>query len=105
MRSHGVSMPFGGLLLIIWITVLVVSIVLVSVLNNAPELLRLWEVFYRIGSIIFGGGQVQNSWHGYKDFEVVSYCAMFSNHLLHYLWLLLHWPHEPLSFVYSSVLL
>ncbi|KAG6546492.1 hypothetical protein Mapa_012041 [Marchantia paleacea] len=57
-RSHGVSMPFGGLLLIMWITVLVVSIVLVNVLHDAPRLLRLWEVFYRIGSIIFGGGQV-----------------------------------------------
>ncbi|KAL3680672.1 hypothetical protein R1sor_023628 [Riccia sorocarpa] len=57
-RSHGFTMPAGGVLLLSWIIVLVVSIVLVNVLSHAPDPLRWWEVFYRIGSIIFGGGQV-----------------------------------------------
>lgn len=51
-------MPFGGILLALWLAVLIVSVVLVNVLDDPPRPLRWWEAFYRIGSIIFGGGQV-----------------------------------------------
>lgn len=57
-RSHGVNRVWGAILLAVWVAVLVVCIVLVSALKPAPLLLRWWEAFYRIGSIIYGGGQV-----------------------------------------------
>jgi hypothetical protein len=50
---------WGGLLLGLWVAVLVTVIVLVNALRGgAPLLLRWFEAFYRIGSIIYGGGQV-----------------------------------------------
>eukprot|EP00246_Nothoceros_aenigmaticus_P004312 TRINITY_DN15817_c0_g1_i1.p1 TRINITY_DN15817_c0_g1~~TRINITY_DN15817_c0_g1_i1.p1 ORF type:complete len:305 (+),score=24.01 TRINITY_DN15817_c0_g1_i1:28-915(+) len=57
-QSNGFSMPVGGGLLVLWVSTLLISIVLVNVLNDPPRPLRWWETFYRIGSIIFGGGQV-----------------------------------------------
>lgn len=57
-KTHGLNMWAGGILLGIWVAVLVVSIVLVNAIPNPPDLLRLWEAFYRTGSIIYGGGQV-----------------------------------------------
>jgi chromate transporter len=53
-----VNRVWGAILLAVWVAVLVVCIVLVSALKPAPLLLRWWEAFYRIGSIIYGGGQV-----------------------------------------------
>lgn len=58
MKSVGLSMTSGAVLLAIWAAVLIVSITAVHVLPNPDILLSMWEVFYRIGSIIYGGGQV-----------------------------------------------
>jgi len=57
-RSHGLSMFWGALLLFLWLAVLIVTVVLGSTLPNPPLPLKWWEVFYRTGSIIYGGGQV-----------------------------------------------
>eukprot|EP00775_Hariotina_reticulata_P008009 gene8009-8207_t len=57
-RSHGLSMFWGAMLLFLWVAVLIVTVVLGSTLNNVPLPLKWWEVFYRTGSIIYGGGQV-----------------------------------------------
>jgi hypothetical protein len=48
----------GGLTLALWVAVLIVSIAVVRSLPSPPLLLKWWEAFYRIGSIIYGGGQV-----------------------------------------------
>lgn len=42
----------------LWLTVLLVTVILGSTLANPPIALKWWEVFYRTGSIIYGGGQV-----------------------------------------------
>lgn len=53
------GMFVGGLLLAIWLSVLVVVVVLVALFGDSlPEPLQWFEVFYRTGSIIYGGGQV-----------------------------------------------
>jgi len=57
-RSHGLGRVSGGLLLGLWAAILVVTIVVVRTIPNPPVLFRWWEAFYRIGSIIYGGGQV-----------------------------------------------
>jgi chromate transporter len=57
-RSHGLNMFWGGLTIAVWLVVLIVTIVLASTLPGAPLPLKWWEVFYRTGSIIYGGGQV-----------------------------------------------
>lgn len=57
-RSHGLSRFWGAVLLAVWIVVLIVTIVLRNALPSPPLLLKWWEAFYRIGSIIYGGGQV-----------------------------------------------
>lgn len=58
-RSHGLSRLWGGLLLGLWVAVLGVTIGVVRGLASPPVLLKWWEAFYRIGSIIYGGGQVR----------------------------------------------
>eukprot|EP00878_Enallax_costatus_P038389 GHUV01043606.1.p1 GENE.GHUV01043606.1~~GHUV01043606.1.p1 ORF type:complete len:205 (+),score=11.55 GHUV01043606.1:184-798(+) len=57
-KSHGLNMWQGGLLMAIWLAVLLVTVILGSTLANPPITLKWWEVFYRTGSIIYGGGQV-----------------------------------------------
>uniref|UniRef100_A0A383W4R4 Chromate transporter n=1 Tax=Tetradesmus obliquus TaxID=3088 RepID=A0A383W4R4_TETOB len=57
-RSHGLNMVWGGITIAVWLIVLILTIVLASTLPNAPLPLKWWEVFYRTGSIIYGGGQV-----------------------------------------------
>mmetsp|Transcript_12783 Transcript_12783/g.19334 ORF Transcript_12783/g.19334 Transcript_12783/m.19334 type:complete len:477 (-) Transcript_12783:181-1611(-) len=57
-KRIGISVPVGILIWIVWAVVLVVSIVLVDVGDVENEYLHLFEKMYRIGSIIFGGGQV-----------------------------------------------
>jgi chromate transporter len=57
-RSHGVNVYWGCALLALWVIVLIVTVVLGSTLPNPPPPLLWWQVFYRTGSIIYGGGQV-----------------------------------------------
>jgi hypothetical protein len=60
MQSMGVTMWGGAALIAIWLGVLVLVITLANTLykDGPPGPLRWFEVFYRIGSIIYGGGQV-----------------------------------------------
>jgi chromate transporter len=58
-RSHGLSRLWGAALLALWVAVLIVSVVLANALKpNAPVLFKWWESFFRVGSVIYGGGQV-----------------------------------------------
>lgn len=58
----GINMWGGATLLVIWASILTVVLVLVRLLNYDHRVddtpLDWFEVFYRIGSIIYGGGQV-----------------------------------------------
>lgn len=56
--KHGFGMLGGAVLVVIWISVLVVTLVTRRASKNPSLLLQWWEVFYRTGSIIYGGGQV-----------------------------------------------
>jgi chromate transporter len=58
-RSHGLSPLVGAAVLAAWICALIATVVAVAVLpGGGPFLLQLWNVFFRTGSIIYGGGQV-----------------------------------------------
>ena len=46
------------MLLALWLVVLIVTVVLGTSLSSPPPPLQWWQVFYRTGSIIYGGGQV-----------------------------------------------
>mmetsp|Transcript_7970 Transcript_7970/g.11372 ORF Transcript_7970/g.11372 Transcript_7970/m.11372 type:complete len:463 (+) Transcript_7970:105-1493(+) len=56
MKRIGIPLWIGGLIFLVWVAVLVTAIVLVDVVDNTY--LQIFEVMYRTGSIIFGGGQV-----------------------------------------------
>lgn len=61
-KSLGVNMFTGAILIAIWLAVLIVVLVLVRTLDYDHRVdataLDWFEVFYRTGSIIYGGGQV-----------------------------------------------
>jgi hypothetical protein len=57
-RSHGLNIWTGSVLLAVWLAVLIVTVVLGTSLTSPPPPLQWWQVFYRTGSIIYGGGQV-----------------------------------------------
>jgi chromate transporter len=54
----GIPLPVGGMIFAIWAGVLVLVIVLKDVAELESVYLDIFETMYRIGSIIFGGGQV-----------------------------------------------
>jgi len=56
--SHGLNIWTGSVLLATWLAVLIVTVVLGTSLSSPPPPLQWWQVFYRTGSIIYGGGQV-----------------------------------------------
>mmetsp|Transcript_5522 Transcript_5522/g.8426 ORF Transcript_5522/g.8426 Transcript_5522/m.8426 type:complete len:476 (-) Transcript_5522:163-1590(-) len=58
MKRIGIPLWVGGLIFLVWAAVLVLVIVLVDVAEVENDYLNIFEVMYRIGSIIFGGGQV-----------------------------------------------
>jgi len=58
MKRIGIPLWVGGLIFLIWAAVLVACIVLVDVYHVDNVYLEIFEKMYRIGSIIFGGGQV-----------------------------------------------
>ena len=58
MKRIGIPLWVGALIFLVWLGVLVLVIVLVDVAKLDNEYLRIFETMYRIGSIIFGGGQV-----------------------------------------------
>jgi chromate transporter len=57
-KRIGIPLWVGGLIFVLWAFVLVMSIVLVDVVEVDNVYLEIFETMYRIGSIIFGGGQV-----------------------------------------------
>jgi len=58
MKRIGIPLWVGALIFAVWLGVLIMTIVLVDVVKVENEYLEVFEVMYRIGSIIFGGGQV-----------------------------------------------
>ena len=56
MRRIGIPVWMGFVIWVTWLVVLILSIILVDTVDN--DYLSLFEVMYRNGSIIFGGGQV-----------------------------------------------
>ena len=57
MRRIGIPVWMGGVIWVVWLAVLIFSIVIVD-LGDPNDYFKLFEVMYRNGSIIFGGGQV-----------------------------------------------
>jgi chromate transporter len=58
MKRIGIPLWVGGLIFLVWVIVLVIVVVLVDVYEIENQYLEIFETMYRIGSIIFGGGQV-----------------------------------------------
>lgn len=48
-KSHGLKIWSGSVLLAVWLAVLIVTVVLGSTLANPPPPLLWWQVFYRTG--------------------------------------------------------
>ncbi len=58
-QSIGVGRWLGRFLILLWIVMLAASIAIRhSTSNGSHKVFYWWETFYRIGSLIFGGGQV-----------------------------------------------
>lgn len=67
-KRIGIPLWVGGMIFLVWAGVLVLCILLVDVYEVENDYLSIFEVMYRVGSIIFGGGQVvlpllQVSWN------------------------------------------
>jgi chromate transporter len=58
LKRIGIPLWVGAIFFVLWIIGLVASIVLVRAVNIDSEYLTIFETMYRIGSIIYGGGQV-----------------------------------------------
>lgn len=58
MKRIGIPLWMGGFLFLVWLSVLVLVICLADVAKVDNVYLEIFETMYRIGSIIFGGGQV-----------------------------------------------
>lgn len=60
MLLSGIGIPLwvGALLFVVWAGILALVICLVKVANIKSDYLEIFELMYRVGSIIFGGGQV-----------------------------------------------
>jgi chromate transporter len=58
MKRIGIPLWMGGFFFFVWLAVLILVICLVDVAKVDNVYLEIFETMYRIGSIIFGGGQV-----------------------------------------------
>jgi len=58
MKRIGIPLWVGTLMLAIWVGILVLCIIMVDVVEVDNVYLKMFEVMYRIGGIIYGGGQV-----------------------------------------------
>jgi chromate transporter len=58
MRRIGIPLWAGALVFVVWVVVLVGTIVVNNVRKGENAYLEIFEVMYRVGSLIFGGGQV-----------------------------------------------
>lgn len=62
--SVGVGRRLGSVLVLMWLVILVASAaVRQSTSYSSHKVFHWWETFYRIGSLIFGGGQVQQPYY------------------------------------------
>lgn len=57
-RRIGIPLPVGAAIFFIWLGILIIVIVLNNRTDINDKNLEIFSVMYRIGSIIFGGGQV-----------------------------------------------
>jgi chromate transporter len=57
-KRIGIPLWVGACIFVSWLVILLVSILLVNVTDITSVYLEIFETMYRIGSIIFGGGQV-----------------------------------------------
>lgn len=57
-KRIGIPIYVGFFILLIWAAVLTLSICLVRLTDNDNVYLEIFEVMFRVGSLIFGGGQV-----------------------------------------------
>ncbi len=57
-KRIGIPLWVGAIIFCVYLGVLVLAIVLADVAKIENEYLEIFEIMYRIGSIIFGGGQV-----------------------------------------------
>jgi len=73
-KRIGIPLFVGALVFLIWLGVLVLVILLVQVADIKNQYLEIFETMYRIGSIIFGGGQVVVS---YPDVDAVTRYTFF----------------------------
>lgn len=58
MKRIGIPLWMGAFIIFAWLAILIMCIIAKDVLGNTNPYLEIFEVMYRIGSIIFGGGQV-----------------------------------------------
>jgi chromate transporter len=58
MKRIGISIWSGIIMFLLWAAVLIIVILLVNVAKIKNAYLTIFEVTYRLGSLIFGGGQV-----------------------------------------------
>ena len=58
MKRIGIPLWAGGFFFFLWAAILVLTIILRDVAEVENNYLDIFEVMYRIGSLIFGGGQV-----------------------------------------------
>lgn len=58
MKRIGIPLWMGAIIFLVWLAVLILVILLVDVAEVSNDYLEIFETMYRIGSIIFGGGQV-----------------------------------------------
>ncbi|XP_024383775.1 uncharacterized protein [Physcomitrium patens] len=56
--KHGFGVYAGAVLITVWLVALVITLIVRRASKNPSMLLQWWEVFYRTGSVIYGGGQV-----------------------------------------------
>ena len=72
----GVGRVIGAILCLIWLVVLIISVVVRSKTAYATnKIFHWWEAFYRIGSLIWGGGQVKLSLEGQLPFAYERPCC------------------------------
>lgn len=58
MRRIGIPLHVGALIFVAWLVLLIVVIILNNLYKGENVYLEIFEVMYRVGSLIFGGGQV-----------------------------------------------
>jgi chromate transporter len=58
MKRIGIPLWVGGLIFVVWAGILVLVVFLKDVVGIQNKYLDIFETMYRIGSLIFGGGQV-----------------------------------------------